>query len=456
MSRIVHDRAALEHASTLPDATSVGERAYALARELFPICRSLTGPGVRQTLRILQRELPGLTLHEVPSGTRCFDWTVPPEWSIREGYIATEDGRRVVDFAAHNLHVVGYSTPIDAVMSLEELRPHLYSLPDQPDAIPYVTSYYRERWGFCLTHRQLQSLAPGRYRVRIDSTLAPGSLTYGELLMPGERPEEIFLSTYVCHPSMGNNELSGPTVTTQLARWLGSLKGRRYSYRIVFIPETIGSLVYLSRNLADMKARIVAGFNVTCVGDDRVYSYLPSRQTDTLADRAALHALRHQPGAEGFVRYSFLDRGSDERQYCSPGVDLPVATIMRSKYGMYPEYHTSLDDLSLISPAGLSGGICAIAKAILAIETNGRYRATVPGEPQLGRRGLYPTLGTKDGNLVVRRLMDVLAYSDGKHDLLAIADLLGVPVWELSGVAQQLLAHELLADCEAEQKDARA
>ena len=448
----MHDRAVLDHASILPDTASVGARAYALARELFPICRSLTGPGVRQTLHILQRELPELTLHEVPSGTQCFDWTVPPEWSIREGYIATEDGRRVVDFATHNLHVVGYSTPVDAVLSLEELRPHLYSLPDQPDAIPYVTSYYRERWGFCMSHRQLESLKPGRYRIKIDSTLAPGSLTYGELLMPGQRDEEIFLSTYVCHPSMGNNELSGPVVTTEIARWLGSLKDRRFSYRIVFIPETIGSLVYLSRNLPEMKRRIVAGFNVTCVGDDRAYSYLPSRQTDTLADRAALHALRHQAGADAFVRYSFLDRGSDERQYCSPGVDLPVATIMRSKYGAYPEYHTSLDDLNLISPAGLSGGISAIAKAILALETNGRYRATVLGEPQLGRRGLYPTLGTKDGNLVVRRLMDVLAYSDGRHDLLAIADLLGVPVWELSGVAQQLLAHELLADCDAEQR----
>ncbi len=454
----MHDRVVLEHGSILPDATSVGARAYALARELFPICRSLTGPGVRQTLRILQRELPALTLHEVPSGTRCFDWTVPPEWSIREAYIATEDGRRIVDFANHNLHVVGYSTPIDAVMSLEELRPHLYSLPDQPDAIPYVTSYYRERWGFCLSQRQLDSLTSGRYRVKIDSTLATGSLTYGELLIPGERQDEIFLSTYVCHPSMGNNEVSGPVVTTKVARWLATLPARRFSYRIVFIPETIGSLVYLSRNLEVMKRRIVAGFNVTCVGDERAYSYLPSRQGDSLADRAALHVLRHQAGADGFVRYSYLDRGSDERQYCSPGVDLPVASIMRTKYGEYPEYHTSLDDLSLISPAGLSGGIVAIAKAILAIEMNGRYRATVLGEPQLGRRGLYPTLSTRGAGLMVRRLMDVLAYSDGKHDLLAIADLLGVPVWELSEVAKQLLAHELLADCDTEhrQEDLRA
>lgn len=454
----MHDRIGLEHDGILPDATSLGERAYALACELFPICRSLTGPGVRQTLRILQRELPELTFHEVPSGTRCFDWTVPSEWSIREAYIATEDGRRVVDFSSHNLHVVGYSLPVDAVMTLEELRPHLYSLPDQPDAIPYVTSYYSERWGFCLTHRQLESLAPGQYRVKIDATLAPGSLTYGELLIPGQRDEEIFLSTYVCHPSMGNNEVSGPVVTAKIARWLRALPTRRFSYRVVFIPETIGSLVYLSRNLDVMKRRIVAGFNVTCVGDERAYSYLPSRQGNSIADRAALHALRHQAGADGFVRYSFLDRGSDERQYCSPGVDLPVASIMRSKYGTYPEYHTSLDDLSFISPAGLSGAIAAIARAILAVEVNGRYRATVLGEPQLGRRGLYPTLGARVGHQVARRVADVLAYSDGKHDLLAIADLLGVPVWELANVVQQLLAHELLADCDAEQRqeDARA
>jgi aminopeptidase-like protein len=443
------DQAEWSRGNTLPEAVLSGERAYALATELYPICRSLTGPGVRQTLRILQRELPDLTLHEVPSGTPCFDWTVPPEWSIREAYLATEDGRRIVDFANHNLHVVGYSIPIDAVMDLEELRPHLYSLPDMPDAIPYVTSYYQERWGFCLSHRQLATLEPGRYRAKIDATLSAGSLTYGELLLPGQRKEEIFLSTYVCHPSMANNELSGPVVTAEIARWLGMLPARRYSYRIVFIPETIGSLTYLSRNLPEMKRRIIAGFNVSCVGDDRAYSYLPSRQTGTLADRAALHALRHQAGENGFVRYSFLDRGSDERQYCSPGVDLPVASIFRSKHGAYPEYHTSLDDLSLISPAGLAGGIAAIAKAILAVEANGTYRATVLGEPQLGARGLYPTLGTAASSSVVRRQMDLLAYSDGAHDLLAIADLIGAPVWELADIAARLLAHRLLIDCDA-------
>lgn len=454
----VHDRTALEIGGILPDARAAGERAYKLAVELFPICRSLTGPGVRQTLHILRRELPGLTLHEVPSGTRCFDWIVPPEWSIREAYIATEHGRRVVDFASHNLHVVGYSVPVDAVMSLEELRPHLHSLPDLPDAIPYVTSYYRERWGFCLTHHQLQSLEPGRYRVKIDSTLAPGSLTYGELRIVGQRADEIFLSTDVCHPSMANNELSGPVVTTEIARWLATLKNPRYSYRIIFIPETLGSLVYLSRNLPEMNRWIVAGFNVTCVGDDRAYSYLPSRLGGTLADRAALHALRHHAGDGGFTRYSYRERGSDERQYCSPGIDLPVASIMRSKYASYPEYHTSLDDLGFISAAGLAGAIAAISKAILAVEVNGRYRATILGEPQLGRRDLYPTLSTRESGLAVRRMMDVLAYSDGAHDLLAIADLIGVPVWQLSGIAQQLLAHALLVDCDVDlsREDMRA
>lgn len=434
-----------------PDALDAGQRAHALASELFPICRSLTGPGVRQTLAILKRELPELTLHEVPSGTRCFDWTVPPEWSIRAAHIEAEDGRRIVDFASHNLHVVGYSAPVDALMSLEELRPHLHSLPDLPDAIPYVTSYYRERWGFCVPHRLLESLRPGKYRVKIDSTLAPGSLTYGEIRLPGDTQHEVFLSTYVCHPSMGNNELSGPVVTTEIARWLKSLPRRRYCYRIVFVPETIGSIVYLSRHLAEMKARIIAGFNVTCIGDDRTYSFLPSRLGDTLADRAALHALGHHVGAAGFRRYSYLDRGSDERQYCSPGIDLPVVSIMRSKYAEYPEYHTSLDDLTLVTATGIAGGIAALAKAILSVEANATYRVTVLGEPQLGRRGLYPTLGTPDNKRIMRSMMTVLAYSDGAHDLVSIAEMLGVPVWELQPIAQQLLEHELLVECGSEQ-----
>jgi aminopeptidase-like protein len=419
-----------------------GAAMHALATELYPICRSITGNGVRRTLEVLRRELPALKSFEVPSGTPCFDWVVPPEWNIRDGFILDPAGQKIVDFQKHNLHVVGYSTPVDMTLSLEELRPHLYSLPDQPDAIPYMTSYYKERWGFCLTHEQLQTLKPGDYRVKIDSTLAPGSLTYAELVIPGEEPREVFVSTYVCHPSMGNNELSGPVVTTALAKWLQGVPRRRYTYRIVFIPETIGSIVYLSRNLDQLKQRVIAGFNVTCIGDDRAYSYLPTRLGGTLSDRAALHALRHQAG--DFMRYSYLDRGSDERQYCSPGADLPVASIMRSKYAMYPEYHTSKDDLSFITPSGLGGGFEALRKAVMAVEANARFRATTPCEPNLGKRGLYPTLSTKDTARQVRSMMNVLAYADGEHDLLAVAEMLDVPVWDLAPIAATLEQHGLL------------
>ncbi len=255
---------------------------HALATELFPICRSITGDGVRKTLDILRRELPDLRTFEVASGSRAFDWTVPPEWNIRHASITGPDGETIVDFRDNNLHVVSYSHSVNAVLSLEELQKNLHSLPEQPDAIPYLTSYYKSQWGFCLTQRQREALKPGQYRALIDSTIAAGHLTYGELLIPGDSPEEIFLSTYVCHPSMANNELSGPVVATFLAKWLLGLEKRRYSYRIIFIPETIGSIVYLSRHLDLLKLRVIAGFNLSCIGDDRAYSYLPSRSGQTL------------------------------------------------------------------------------------------------------------------------------------------------------------------------------
>lgn len=431
---------------SLLDAEMAGCRAYALAKELFPICRSITGAGLRQTLHLLREQLPTLIMHEVPSGTPCFDWTVPNEWTIREAYIEGPDGRRIVDFSDSNLHVVNYSCSVDAVFSLEDLRPHLHSIPEMPEAIPYVTSYYKERWGFCMPHRLLESLAPGNYRAKIDSTISPGSLTYGEVILPGTSSNEVFLSTYVCHPSLANNELSGPVVAVEILKWLSALPSRHYTYRAVFLPETIGSIAYLSRNLNVLKANVVAGFNVTCVGDDRNYSYLPSRNGKTLADRAALHALKHHVGAENYLTYTFLDRGSDERQYCSPGVDLPVTTLMRSKYGEYPEYHTSLDNLDLITENGLSGSIALLAKALTAIESNAIYRTTALCEPQLGRRGLYPTLGTRTGSTAVRTLMNVLAYADGNYDLLSIAEMLSVPVWDLKSATDLLVTHGLLAE----------
>jgi aminopeptidase-like protein len=423
--------------------SEIGQAMYDLAVELFPINRSLTGEGVRQTFAILRDHLPKLSLHEVPSGTPAFDWNVPPEWVIRQANLVDPDGNKTLDFKDNNLHVVGYSTPVDKKLTLDELQEHLYSLPDQPDAIPYITSYYKERWGFCLSHDQRQALKPGEYHAVIDSELKNGSLTYGEWILPGESEQEIFISTYICHPSMANNELSGPVVATHLAKWIRS-EPRRYTYRVIFVPETIGSIVYLSRNLEEMQRKIVAGFNLTCIGDDRVYSYLESRGENTLADRAAQHVLGHMH--PDYIHYSYLERGSDERQYCSPGVDLPVASVMRSKYGEYPEYHTSLDNLDLISPQGLAGGYEVMRTILECLEANRLLRVTVSCEPQLGKRGLYPTVSTKQSGAMVRDMMNLIAYSDGKRDLLEVAEKIKVPMWELIPIAERLEAEGLLEE----------
>ncbi|MDP2835045.1 MAG: DUF4910 domain-containing protein [Pseudomonadota bacterium] len=437
------------------DEFVLGEAMHALARRLWPLNRSLTGEGVRQTLAILSEYLPGLQVHEIPSGSACFDWTVPREWRVREAWVKNAAGEKVIDFAANNLHLMGYSTPVAAEMPLAELQAHLHSLPESPEAIPYVTSYYQERWGFCLSQFERDRLAPGHYQVHIDSELFAGSLSYGELRIPGETDREILLSTYVCHPSMANNELSGPCVVTWLARWLleqsTEQPTRRYGYRILFLPETIGSICYLSRHLEELKARVAAGFVVTCVGDERTYSYLPSRQGDSLADRVALHVLRHTD--PGFQRFTFLDRGSDERQYCSPGVDLPVCSLMRSKYATYPEYHTSLDDLNLVTPAGLEGGYTALRRALECLEQDCIPRATTPCEPQLGKRGLYPTLSTRESGLQVRDMMNLLAYADGRLSLLEIAEIIQVPMWTLVPLARKLAEHGLLEIRRTEDKE---
>lgn len=413
------------------------------AKRLWPICRSITGDGVRETLSIIKELLPELQIKEVSSGTEVFDWTVPMEWKVRDAWIITPSGRKICNFQDNNLHLVGYSRPIRAHLTLSELSEHLYSLPGQPSAIPYVTSYYKEHWGFCISHEERERLEVGIYQVCVDSEFFNGSLTYGELLVEGDSSKEIFLSTYICHPSMANNELSGPVVTAFIAKWLLKLRERKYSCRVVFIPETIGAIVYLSLNKNKMKADTIAGFNVTCIGDDRDYSYLPSRQGDTLSDVVARHILKHIHPS--FKSYSWSDRGSDERQYCAPNVDLPIASIMRTKYGEYPEYHTSLDDLvNVVTPDGLAGGYNALKLAIEAIQRNCYPTVTVYGEPQLGKRGLYPSLSTKTSATEVRLMMNLITWSDGSKSLIEIADLCEAPVWELYPILDTLVALKLL------------
>lgn len=419
---------------------SVGVKMYQLAEELFPVCRSITGEGIRYTLNRLKKEVPQIVLHEIPTGTKVFDWVVPKEWEISEAYIEDMKGNRIVDFQKNNLHVVGYSIPIDAIVSGDELQAHLYSLPEHPDWIPYVTSYYKERWGFCVTENSRKKLTDNQYHVVIKSKLFDGSLTYAELLIPGQVSDEIFFSTYACHPSMANNELSGPVVQIELAKLLMSRKNK-YSYRLIWIPETIGSITYLSKNLDYMKEHIIAGYNITCVGDDRAVSYIQSRKGNTIADRAAKNVLKYI--APDYMEYSYLNRGSDERQYNAPGIDLPVCSICRTKFHEYPEYHTSADDLKLISPKGLEKSYYIYKEIIQALEVNEIYRINCLCEPQLGPRGLYPTECFNRSSIAVKDMMDFIAYADGTMDLIEISDKINVPVKKLDEIAQVLLKANL-------------
>ena len=411
---------------------------YSLCETLYPIHRHLMGEGVRQTLRILREHIPGLVLHEIPTGTECFDWAVPQEWKITTSRLKTPDKRILCDVSQNNLSVVQYSEPVCQSMRLAELQPHLYSDPKHPDAVPYVTSYYDRRWGFCLSQNERMSLTEGHYFVEIESSHFDGFMSYGEKVIPGRTKREVLLSTYICHPSLANDNVSGMVVAAWLAKWLME-QDNRYTYRLLFLPETIGSIYYLSQHMDHLRSQVVAGYVLTCLGDERGWSFLPSRAGNTLADRAALHVLRRM--GKGFQHYSFNDRGSDERQYCAPGVDLPVASVMRSKYHAYPEYHTDADNLDMISQQGLEDSLAVYRNIIRTIELNGRLEATVMGEPMLSKHRLAFGLGGR--KLGTDTLLNLLAYADGRNALDA-ADAINEPLWRLGSTIEMLKEVKLL------------
>jgi aminopeptidase-like protein len=416
---------------------TAGEELYKLVAELYPICRSITGDGVRRTLEIVDREIGGLEVHEVPTGTQVLDWTVPREWNVRDAWVADAAGRRVIDFQASNLHLVGYSVPVRATMGLAELKEHLFSLPDQPDWVPWRTSYYDERWGFCASQRLVDGLPEGDYEVCVDTTLADGHLTYGEHLVEGRTDEEVLVSCHVCHPSLANDNLSGIAVATRLARRLAEGGRPRYSYRFLFAPGTIGAITWLAGN-EDRLDRVRHGLVLACVGDPGGFTYKRSRRGDAEIDRVVAHVLGRSGRPHQLVDFS--PYGYDERQFCSPGFDLPVGSLSRTPYARYPEYHTSADDLDLVGPAQLQESLELCWEVVGVLEANRRYVNLSPkGEPQLGRRGLYGSIGGRsDAEERQMAMLWVLNQSDGAHSLLEVAERSGLPFTLLAEVAATL------------------
>ncbi len=413
-----------------------------LITELYPIPRSITGEGFRATLRRIQQIIP-LELHEVPSGTPVFDWTVPKEWNIRDGWVKNPQGEKIIDFQQQNLHVLNYSVPIHQKLTLAQLRPHLFSAPDYPDTIPYRTSYYKETWGFCLSDNQLLALADGEYEVMIDATLADGSLTYGEYILPGETRDEVLISCHACHPSLANDNLSGIAVATHLALALQQQPTRRYTYRLIFIPGTIGSITWLALNEA-VTPNIKHGLVLTCVGDPGSVTYKKSRRATADIDRAVQQIL-WDSGAHHTV-IDFFPYGYDERQYCSPGFNLPVGVFMRSQHGQFAEYHTSADNLDFVSEEFLQDSLGKLLQVVDVLETNQTYTSTNPkGEPQLGKRGLYGAIGGQSDRVIDQMaILWVLNLADGEHDLLAMAARSGMRYELIRNAAEILVEHGLL------------
>ncbi len=431
---------------TIAEPAVSGERMHQFIAELYPICRSITGDGVRTTLRRIQKEIP-IVVKEIPSGTPVFDWIVPREWNIRDAYIKDSRGERIVDFQKSNLHVLNYSMPFRGKMRLRDLRPHLFTLPDRPDWIPYRTSYYRENWGFCLSQRQLDRMTDEEYDVCIDSTLEDGCLTYGELFLPGESLDEVLFSSHVCHPSLCNDNLSGVVTMAFLAQHIQS-KTRRYSYRFLFIPGTIGAITWLAKNEASTR-RIRHGLVLAGVGDRCPLAYKKSRRGDTEIDHAVAHVLHHS-GRE-FRVTDFSPYGYDERQFCSPGFNLAVGRLSRSPHGEFPEYHTSGDNLEFVTPASLAETLSICLKIVELLERNLTYVGTNPKcEPQLGKRGLYSAIGgLVDAGQKELAMLWTLNMSDGQHSLLNIAERSGLAFETIHQVAHLLVDHGLLQEAGA-------
>ena len=422
---------------------------YNFAKKIQNYPRSLTGIGNRQTLREIKKILPSLKIERFKSGKKVFDWKVPDEWNVDEAFVVGPNGKKIIDIKNNILHLVGYSTPINKVINLEELQKYLHSDPKKPDTVPYVTSYYKKTWGFCLQDRLRKKLKKGKYKVTIKSSLKKGWMDYGEIYIKGKSKKEIFLSSYICHPFMANNEISGPSVLTYLLKEISNKKNKNFSVRAVFVPETIGSIAYISKNLHSMKKNIFTGFNITCVGDQRCYSYIPSKSESSLSDKIALHVLKWVKGK--VKRYSWLERGSDERQYCSPGVDLPIASVTRSKYGEYEEYHTSDDSFGkVVTKKGLTESLDLYTQLYEIIEKNYYPITRYPCEPQLGKYNLYnPYKKNKDlkkrfNSTLTDPLINMLSYCDGKNSLVDIANKIGQPVWTLFDLYKTLVEKKII------------
>lgn len=427
-----------------------GEEAYELARKIYPVYRSITGDGVRETFDIINEYLgegTHLVQHEIPTGTKVFDWEVPKEWKIREAYIENDKGEKILDLKKNCLHIVGYSMSVDKWVDYNELLQYIYTQPDQPEAIPYVTSYYQKIFGFCMSENERKCLKPGKYHIYIDSEFYDGSLTYGEVLLNGGVKKEVLISTYSCHPSMGNDNCSGLALSAQLIKYLKSLSNRHYTYRFVFLPETIGAIAFLydKNNLRNLQSNCIGGYTFSCVGDEGDYSMIQTKCGNSLSDRALRNILKFADIPRDAIKeYSYLERGSDERQYNSPGVELGITGFCRTKYWEFPEYHTSLDTIDFINSKGLQGSFNIMKQVLDAIEHNYFYKTSVPCEPQLGKRGLYPAVSQKGTYAGIEAMLNFLGYADGHTDLIEISNRIHQPIRQLVKIIDRLKAEGLI------------